>query len=239
MRFIVMHKNDPHTEAGELPPPELIAQMGAFVGEHARAGRFLDGAGLSGSRNRTRVTFRAGKGEVKHGPYAGGNELPAEMLMVKVASRDEAIRWAERYGAVLGDGEIEVGAVNEPWDLGMMPRPADAPLRFLFVVKADATSEAGRPRPQAEALATLTAEMREAGVLTGEQRLKPSAEAKRLTFTANALKVTDGPFAESKELIGGFSILELPDTDAAIELTKRYAAILGGTLEVDVRPLAG
>jgi len=45
MRFMVMHKNDPHTEAGELPPPALIAEMGAFIMEHAQAGRFLGGEG--------------------------------------------------------------------------------------------------------------------------------------------------------------------------------------------------
>ncbi len=45
MRFMIMHKNDPHTEAGEKPPMELIQKMGAFIEEHAKAGRFLDGAG--------------------------------------------------------------------------------------------------------------------------------------------------------------------------------------------------
>ena len=71
MRFMVMHKNDPQTEAGEPPPMELIARMGEFIGEHARAGRVLGGEGLGGSRTRTRLTFRGGACAVKHGPYAG------------------------------------------------------------------------------------------------------------------------------------------------------------------------
>ena len=65
--------------------------------------------------------------------------------------------------------------------------------------------------------------------------LKPSASAKRLVFTNNDLRVLDGPFAESKELLGGFAVLDLADVDEAISLTRRYAEILGGTLEVDVR----
>ena len=77
MRFMMMHKNDPKTEAGELPPKELIAQMGAFIGEHLKAGRFLDGAGLAGSKTRTRLVFRDGRATIKHGPYRGENELPA------------------------------------------------------------------------------------------------------------------------------------------------------------------
>ena len=57
-------------------------------------------------------------------------------------------------------------------------------------------------------------------------------------FTSNAMRVLDGPFSESKELIGGFAVLDLPGMDEAIALCRTYAAILGGTLEIDVRPLA-
>src|SRR5262249_17313260 len=57
MRFMIMHKNDPHTEAGQPPPIELVTKMGAFIGEHAKAGRFVDGAGLAGSKTRTRLVF--------------------------------------------------------------------------------------------------------------------------------------------------------------------------------------
>src|SRR5688572_4506266 len=100
MRYLVMHKHDPHTEAGEPPPMELVEKMGAYIGEHARAGTFLGGEGLRASGTRTRVTVRDGKCTVKHGPYAGEHELPAAMLLLKVASRDAAIGWAERYGKI-------------------------------------------------------------------------------------------------------------------------------------------
>jgi hypothetical protein len=68
--------------------------------------------------------------------------------------------------------------------------------------------------------------------------LQPSAKAKRLVFTNNDLRVLDGPFSESKELIGGFAVMELSGMDEAIELCRRYAAILGGTLEIDLRVVA-
>jgi hypothetical protein len=54
-------------------------------------------------------------------------------------------------------------------------------------------------------------------------------------FTDNEVRVIDGPFAESKELLGGFAVMELSDMDDAIALCRRYAEILGGTLEIDVR----
>jgi hypothetical protein len=75
-------------------------------------------------------------------------------------------------------------------------------------------------------------------VLVGVTQLQPSAKAKRLVFTNNDLQVIDGPFSESKELIGGFAVMELSGMDEAIALSRTYAAILGGTLEMDIRPLS-
>ena len=236
MRFLMMHKHDSHTEAGELPPPELIAQMGAFIGEYARTGKFVDGAGLGASKTRTRLRFTNGRCTVKHGPYTGEHELPANILVLVVKTRDEAVGWAERYGKILGDGEIELGKVNEPWDLGLMPEPEGAPLQYLLVDKADRDTESNGRSPQVKAaLSRLKTEMTKAGVLQRGYGLEPSRAGKRLQFTANKLRVVDGPFSEAKEMIGGFSIMNLDSIDEVIELSKKYAEILGGTLEIEVR----
>jgi hypothetical protein len=236
MRFMIMHKNDPQTEAGQPPPIELVTKMGAFVGEYAKSGRFVDGAGLSGSKTRTRLVFRDGRCTVKNGPYRGEHELPTATLLLKVRTREEAIGWAERYGKILGDGELELGKVNEPWDIGLMPPPENPPLQLLLIEKADQATEAGGRSPKQKAdLTRLKTEMTKAGVLVRSLALKPSASAKRLVFTKNDLRVLDGPFIESKELLGGFAVMELPGMDDAIELCRRYAEILGGTLEIDVR----
>lgn len=238
MRFMMMHKNDPHTEAGEPPPMEIVHEMGAFVGEHAQAGRLIDGAGLGASKTRTRLVFKNGHCTIKQGPYRGEHELPASTLLLKVSTREEAIGWAERYGKILGDGELEVGKINEPWDIGLMPAPENPPLQMLLIDKADKATESGGRSPQQKAaLSRLKTEMTKAGVLVRTIDLTPSAKGKRLVFTKNELRVLDGPFVESKELIGGFAVLELSDMDEAIALCRRYAQILGGTLEVDIRPL--
>jgi len=235
MRFMIMHKNDPQTEAGQPPPMELVTRMGAFVGEYAKTGRLIDGAGLSGSKTRTRLVFRGGRSTVKHGPYRGEHELPAATLLLKVRTREEAIGWAERYGKILGDGELELGKVNEPWDIGLMPPPENPPLQMLLIEKAELTEAGGRSAKQKAELTRLKTEMAKAGVLVRSFQLKPSSTAKRLVFIHNELKVLDGPFAESKELLGGFAVLELSDMDDAIGMCRRYAEILGGTLEIDVR----
>ena len=236
MKFMMMHKNDPKMEAGEMPPMELVHEMGQFIGGYAQQGKLLDGAGLGASKTRTRLTFRNGEASVLHGPYAGQHELPASTLLLKVATRDEAMAWAKRYGTILGDGEIELGKVNEPWDIGIMPPPPNPPLQILLIDKADAATEAtGRTAEKTAAIAALKDEMTQAGVLVRSLNLQPSAKGKRLLFTQNVLQVIDGPFSESKELIGGFAVMDVSGMDEILEICKRYAEILGGTLEVDVR----
>jgi hypothetical protein len=238
MRFMMMHKNDPNTEAGLPPPMEIVQKMGAFIGGHAKAGRFVDGAGLRGSNTRSRLTFRGGDCTVKHGPYRGENELPAAILLLKVRTREEAIGWAERYGKILGDGEIELGKVSEPWDIGLMPAPENPPLQMLLIEKASTASETGGHTAKQKAeLTRLKTEMTKAGVLVRSIALKPSSSAKRLSFNNNDLSMIDGPFSESKELIGGFCVMVLSSFEEVIELCRPYAAILGGTLEIDVRVL--
>jgi hypothetical protein len=126
--------------------------------------------------------------------------------------------------------------VNEPWDIGLMPAPENPPLQFLLIEKADGATEAGARSPKQKAdLTRLKTEMSKAGVLVKSIQMKPSAMAKRLVFTNNQLRVLDGPFAESKELLGGFAVMDLSGMDEAIEMCRPYAEILGGTLEIDIR----
>jgi hypothetical protein len=236
MKFLCMHRHDPKTEAGEPPPLELVAQMGELIGEYAARGQFLDGAGLGKSGTRTRLVFKdGGEPSVEKMTPRGHHELPSAFLKLTVERLEQGLDWARRYGKILGDAELELSPVNEPWDLGLMPRPENPPLHLLLIEKGEPTP---RTPKQKGDLTRLKQEMTAAGVLEGEMPLAPSARAKRLFFRNHALSVLDGPFAESKELVGGFALMDLPSMDAAIEMAKRYAGILGGTLEMDLRPLA-
>jgi hypothetical protein len=193
MQFIVMHKQGRESEAGIPPSPELIAEMGKFMGEAMGAGVVLSGEGLQPSSLRARVTFSGGTRTVTHGPYTGSNELAAGLTMLKVSSQEEAIFWASRIGEAMGDVEMEVGQIKEPWDLGFVPRPEDAPMRFLVVEKAGLS-----PSPKVmAALKNVTEEMRKAGVFLSAERLQPSSKGARLRFSRGKHTVVDGPFAES------------------------------------------
>jgi hypothetical protein len=238
MRIISMHKVTAAMEAGEKPSLELIQGMGRLMGDLRESGAFVDGAGLLPSRARVRLRHARGEISLQKGPYAGEEELLSRVAMVKVRDMDEAIDWASRYARAAGDVELEVGQVTEPWDLGMMPRPAGAPLRCLLLHKADADSEAGRPigRTAAAALAKVTDDMQKAGVLLSSERLRPSREGVRVAVTGKKPVFMDGPFTESKELVAGFVILKVPSIAASHDFLLRFADIIGD-VEMDVRPL--
>lgn len=244
MRFIVMYKLDQHSEAGLPPSHELMAAVGKLISDGVAAGVFLSGEGLHPSPRRTRLKFSAGQCTVTHGPFTGSNELIAGFAMLQVKSKEEAIEWAKRLAQVMGDVDIEVGQVKDPWDLGVGAKPEGAPLRFLLLVKADKASETGVPlSPQRIAeLAKLTDEMTKAGVFLLAERLQPSSQGARLRLSAGKRSVIDGPFIESKELIGGYAIIQVKSKADAMEWASGFAQVLSsanaeGDIEMDIRPL--
>ncbi len=237
MKFMVMHRHDKSIEAGKRPSPEFVAAMGALVGGAAKEGKLVDGDGLGPSRTRSRVTFKNGERTVERGPFEGERELPAGFVKVTVQSRDEAIAIATKVGqAIGGDVELEVGLLTEKWDLGFGEKPADAPERYLIVHKATAATEAGR----APDLEGVVKELSDKGVLTASATLTPSSKGKRLIFRGRERNIVDGPFVESKELIGGYLILELASWDECLAFTTKYAELMLTAVddfEGDIRPL--
>lgn len=239
MRFIVMHKVDADMEAGSPPNQAIVSSMGQLVQESLKSGIFKNGAGLHRTEKRVRLDFKGGKAKVTKGPFSGGNQLVASVFMVRTTDIEAAGEQAARIAALLGDVEIEIGPVVEPWDLGFMPKPADITSeRFLLLVKSDAASERGeRDAHKRAALKELERKMTDEGVLLSTEHLLPSSRGARLPAGKRGKQAwVDGPFAESKELVAGFSILDLPTRADAFAWADRYAAILDKN-EVDVREL--
>jgi hypothetical protein len=237
MRFMVMHKVDAEMEAGGPPSQEIIANMGALVQGSVKEGVFLNGAGLHRSAERVRLEWANGDCTVTKGPYTGKNELVAAFTMISAKSIDAAVGHARTLAAELGDVEIEVGPVVEPWDLGLMPKPEKAPERFLLLSKATRADEtAATGAKHAAAVQKLAASFGGDAAVLAADSLAPSSKGARLLANEKGAKRVwiDGPFAESKELIAGFSLLSLPSKAEALAWADRYAAILIDA-EVDVR----
>lgn len=115
-------------------------------------------------------------------------------------------------------------------------------MRFMMLVKGNQDYEAGKP-PSAELMAAVAKAAEEAsreGTLLQNGGLFPSSKGAKVRVQRGQLRVTDGPFSEAKELIGGFAIFELPSLAEAVERGKRFmqlhADVLGpaweGELEI-------
>ncbi len=114
-------------------------------------------------------------------------------------------------------------------------------MRVMVFVKATEESEKGvSPTPEMlaafEAMDRFTEDLVQAGVFVAAAGLKPSAEAKRIAFDGSNRTVIDGPFAEARELVAGFSIWEVRDMDEAVAWAKRCPNPMSGPSEIEIRP---
>ena len=111
-------------------------------------------------------------------------------------------------------------------------------MRVVVFVKADADSEAGvmPPNELLEAMGKYNEELVDAGIMLGGDGLKPSVAAKRVAFDGASRMVIDGPFAETKEQLLGFYVVDFPDIDAAIAAARElHRANL--TAVYEIRPV--
>jgi hypothetical protein len=113
-------------------------------------------------------------------------------------------------------------------------------MRFMIIGKATKESEAGvLPKPEAfEAMGKYNEDLVKAGILLGAEGLAPSSKGARVKFSGDERIVVDGPFAEAKELIAGFTIIQVRSLEEAIEWVKRAPNLSpNGEGEVEIRKL--
>ena len=113
-------------------------------------------------------------------------------------------------------------------------------MRFMIIRKADAQTEAWAKPSKAlvDAMMAYNEEMIRAGVMLGGDGLKPSSRGARIRFSKGKPKVTDGPFAEAKELVAGFTIIQVASRDEALAWVKRWPVEDGdGEVELELREL--
>lgn len=238
MRFMIMHKMTEEMEKGLAPDPAIIEGVDKLIQEGLKEKVFVSGEGLKPSSQRVHIAYKNGRRIVTDGPFTEAKELVAGFALMRARSKEEAISWADKFAAVLGDVELFIGPVVEPWDLGMMPKPKNPPLRFLSMHKMDERSEDDAPPdPQLVAkMGALIEEMTQAGVLQASGGLASTKKGARIRYEGGKRTVIDGPFAESKELVAGYAILDLPSKAAAIEWATRFGDIVKVN-EVEIRQM--
>ena len=261
MRYMLLIKATKDYEAGVLPDEKILSDWSKYVEELVKAGALLACQRLQPSSKGMRVRYANGKVSVLDGPFAETKELVAGFFLIEAKSREEAIAWAKRIPFQQGEVEVRplfeltdfpVDPAEEPggWrdkeeQLRAAPAPARKPgtLRCLGMVKADKDTEAG-VLPDEKLLAAMGAFVEEgvkSGVFLSGEGLQPSSKGARVRISGSERMVVDGPFAETKELVGGFAILQFTSRAEALEWTKRFVQVdapgrLGAESECEIRP---
>lgn len=244
MRFMMIVKATPNCEAGIVPDKQGLAEMGSYNEQLTKAGALLAVNRLESSSKGARVHYAKGKFKVTDGPFAETKELVGGFWLIEAKSRDEALDWARRIP--FQEGEVEVRPLFELTDFPVDPAekpdgwrekeeqfratpPVRKPgtMRFLGLLKADQETEKG-VLPDEKFLTEMGAFFEEgtkSGVILSGEGLQPSSQGFRVRYAAKKRTVTDGPFAETKELIAGYAIIQASSQAEAIEWTKRFVKV--------------
>lgn len=236
MRFMVMHKMTEEMEKGLPPDPAALEGVGKLIADGVKENVFVSGEGLRPSSERVHVVYKNGQRTITDGPFTEAKELVAGFGLMRVRSMDEAIAWCDKFAAVVGDVELYMGPVVEPWDLGMVPKPKNPPLRVLSMHQVRADDEDDSP-PDPKVMAEmgrLLEEMQNAGVLQATGGLAGTKKGARIRYEGGKPTVIDGPFAESKELVAGYALLNLPSKATAIEWALRFGEVIKVN-EIEIR----
>lgn len=128
MRFMILVRATPESEAGVMPPESMFAAMTTYHEALAKAGVLLDANGLQPSSRGWRVHYDHGQRSVIDGPFADTKELIAGYTMIQARSREEAMQWALRFPEPFPDQpcSIEVRQMYELDELG----PSESIERF-------------------------------------------------------------------------------------------------------------
>jgi hypothetical protein len=260
MRFMMLVKATKDFEEGVWPGEKLLSEMARWTEELVKAGARLESGRLQPSSEGVRVRYANGKFVMTDGPFAESKELIAGFCLIQVKSKEEAIEWAKRVP--FQEGEIELRPLYELFDfpvdaaekpdgwrekeeqLRATPPPRrPGTIRYLGMIKGDKDTEAG-VLPNEKGLATMGAFLEEgakAGIFLAGEGLQPSSKGARVRFSGSKRIVTDGPFAETKELVAGYAVLQFASKAEALEWTKRFVQVdaplrLGGESECEIRP---
>ena len=115
MQFMIYDPNF-DSAAGNEPTPEMMAEMGQFIGEAMQAGVLVATGALQ--ETGTRLKRSSGKFSVTDGPFIELKELTAGFAIINVPSLEDAVEWSKRFRDIVGDGESEIVPLFGPHDFG-------------------------------------------------------------------------------------------------------------------------
>jgi hypothetical protein len=208
------------------PEPDGMAEMKKFAGELAQEGKLRRGAPLAADSAGARVRVRGGGAFVTDGPFAETREVVGGFWIVEVSSREEALEIARRCPHARY-GTVELHRVAQRASFG----DARAGTPFLFAFRM----EPGLGDPDGAKLREMIAfgdALAREGTLLETAPLAGEPPPARVRVRGGKVLVTDGPFAETKDAVGGYGLVRVAGRAEAIELAKRYPHARWGPVEV-------
>jgi len=206
--------------------PGGMAEMKRFAGELASQRKLRRGAPLVADSAAARVRVRDGKAFVSDGPFAETKEVVGGFWIIEVASREEAIGIARRCPHAR-HGVVEVHLVRGR-DAVADPGKG-TPFLMVFGMEPGLTDSDGSKFREMVAFGEA---LKREGKFLETAPLAHDPPPARIEPHGGKTLVTDGPFAESKEMVGGYSLVRLASRAEAIELAKRYPHAKWGPIEV-------
>jgi hypothetical protein len=218
---------------------KLFADYGQYTKDLMATGKAQPGAALEPSHTATSVRVRDGKTLLSDGPFAETKEQLGGFYIFKSDNLDEVVSWASKIpDAVHGTIEIRPlpdmkGAPPYP---PTAPKPADAKKEYLLLIYEPESlwvnmSEAKKGEIFGKYFA-FSGELRKAGLFVDGAALTPTMASKSVKLREGKRLVSDGPFAETKEQLGGYYRIWAKDLDHAVALSKKIPAIETGTIEI-------
>jgi len=211
---------------GDPEEPNGFAQMNEFARELADQKKLRRGAPLSPASQGARVRVRDGKVFSSDGPFAESREVVGGFWIVDVASRAEAIDIARRSPHARY-GSVEVHPVDVRYTFA--DREEGTPFLLAFRMESGLCDPDGARRSEMVAFGEALARK---GTLLETAPLAGNPPPARIRVRGGKALVTDGPFAEAKEAVGGYSLVRVADRAEAIELAKIYPHARWGPVEV-------
>ena len=229
-----------------------FAESTQLTHDLSQRGQYLGASPLQPISTATSIRVREGKRLVTDGPFAETREQLGGYFLIEANDLDEAIEIAGRIpGAVRGRSR---SGPSSNWRAAHSRRrniplfPADRfphlggqfTMKVMVLVKASPDSEAG-VMPSEKLLTEMgrfNDELVRAGVMLAAEGLHPSSKGVRVRFSGEERTVTDGPFAETKELLAGFWLWRVTSMDEAIAWVKRCPNPMPGDSELEIRPFS-
>jgi hypothetical protein len=228
--YLLMTLEDEHAHSSQSPKAmsELIDKSAAYAEELRRAGRLADRGRLRPSKEGKRVRREGDRLEVRDGPFAEEGKALGGYYWVRADGLDQATELAAR-APVLPTDAIDV----RPLMKGSVPADKEAKPGKIFacgVLGSTRTEEAW-----VEVMDRIDEETRgrfpEASFLGG-LRLEPPKSGRRIVTPGARRATFDGPFLESKEVIGGLLLLRMTSIDEAVRWAGETRFVVHGTLEI-------